>query len=113
MSEDTQQGEEIMKSALEIALEKTQDIQAQEDPHQLTSDEKQQVRVINQEFDARIAELELEFSRRIRQIAEEHGQEQLKAHLPMFDQELRTARDTINSERQDKIQAYYASIGKS
>jgi hypothetical protein len=113
MVADNNGGEEIMKSALEIALEKTSHIEAKEDPRQLNEDEKQHVRDINKDYDAKTAELEIEFSQRIRELASQHGEQVLKEHLPQFDHELRTARDSINAERQEKLKAYYESIGKA
>lgn len=113
MADDSTGGEQIMKSALEIALEKTSHIEAKDDPKQLSDDEKQKVRDINQEFDSKIAELEIEFSRRIRELAEQHGEQTLKQHLPHFDQELRNARDAINAERQAALKDFLESIGKA
>ena len=108
----SENGDDIMKSALDIALEKTASIEAKEDPHALTPEEKAKVREINVEYDAKIAELEVQVTQRIRQLAETHGEAEVQAHMEMFQQEIMASRDQINAERQSKLDAYYQSIGK-
>jgi hypothetical protein len=107
-----QNGEGRMKSALEVALERTKDIKAGDDPNQLTDEQKQEVREINKAYDAEIAKLEIEFSHKIRQMAEQYGEEEVRTHLASFQTELRRERDRINAERQEKIKESLASFGK-
>ena len=113
MVETDNAGNEHMKSALEIALEKTQDIEAREDPNQLTDEEKGRVRDINREYDAQVAGVELKVSQRIREMIETHGEKEVQAHMQLFQQDLRAERDRINAERQTALAAFYESIGKS
>lgn len=101
-----------MKSALEIALERTRDIKAGEDPNQLTAEQKERVKEINREYDAVIAKLEIDFTQRIRTLAEQHGEAEVRAHLEQFQGEMRAERARINGERQEKIREYMESVGK-
>lgn len=101
-----------MKSALEIALERTKDISAGEDPNALNDEQKSKLREINLQFDETIAKLEIEFTQRIRSMAEKYGDEEIREHLASFQQELRAERDRINAERQAAIQVLMDSIGR-
>lgn len=101
-----------MKSALEIALERTKNISAGEDPNALTDEQKQQLREINLRFDEQIAKLELDFTQRIRSMVENYGEAEVRDHLAQFQNELRSERARINTDRQAEIQAYMDSIGK-
>jgi hypothetical protein len=110
-SDDSGSGE-TMKSALEIALEKTKDIEPKDDPRRLTDDEKGRVREINRDFDAKIADVELSFAHRLREMVGQHGEQEVQAHMQQFQQEMRGQRDKINAERQLALDAFYKSIGK-
>lgn len=112
MNDEAANGE-VMKSALELALEKTAHIEPKGDPLALTDEEKVRVREINMKYDQKISELEMEVSRRLREVAETSGQQELQQHLAYFQQQITTARDGINAERQEELNAYLASIGKA
>jgi hypothetical protein len=103
---------EVMKSALEIALEKTRGIAPSEDPRMLTVEEKARVREINREFGAKIAEIEIQVSQRIRQMAGKFGEQEIQEHMQSFQQELRGERNRINAERQEVLKEFHTSIGK-
>ena len=47
-----------MKSAIEIAMERTADVEPADDPYELTDEHKAKIREINKEYDAKIAEIE-------------------------------------------------------
>jgi len=94
-----------MKSAIEIALEKTKDIEPQEPPKELPEEAKEKIRQINKEYDARVAEVETKVSSKIREMIQQYGPEEVKAHMPDFQAQLRQERDRINSERRQKTDA--------
>ena len=99
-----------MKSALEIAMERTRDISPGEDPFQLTDAQKAAVREINIECDAALAKLEIEFGSRIREMIAQYGEAEVEAHLEAFQNEIRAERNRVNAERQVKIHSYMDSI---
>ncbi|HOC93678.1 MAG TPA: hypothetical protein PKH33_15120 [bacterium] len=94
-----------MKSALELALEKTKDIVPQDDPMELSKEAKQQIRDINREFDALIAEIELKVSARLREAESQFSQEEIRQLLPELEAQLQGERDRINAERAEKTEA--------
>ena len=61
-----------MKSALEIAPEKTKDIRAEETEY-IPEELKAKVREVNQEYDAKIAEVETLFKSRLKEMVEQYG----------------------------------------
>lgn len=112
MNDDAANGE-VMKSALELALEKTAHIEPKGDPLALSDEEKIRVREINMKYDQKMSELEIEFTRKLREVAETQGQQELQAHMAYFQQQITQVRDGINAERQEELNAYLASIGKA
>jgi hypothetical protein len=101
-----------VKSALEIALERTKDIAPSEDPNALTAEEKAKVRELNKLYDSKIAELEIQFTTRLRALAEQHGEREVTEHMEQFSGELRSHRDTINAERATELENLMKSFGK-
>ena len=101
-----------MKSAIEIAMERTKDIKAADDPYALTPEEKEQVRELNKKYDVKIAELETQFNSRIRSLRETHGTAEVEAHMEQFYVELRNQREVVNAERAEKMAELMKSLGK-
>ena len=98
-----------MKTALEIALEKTRDIVAQDDPNALSEDAKKKIREINKEYDARTAEVEVRASSKLRELQGSHSQQELQAILPQMLEQLKAEKDRINAERKEKTDAVIAA----
>ncbi|HOX28613.1 MAG TPA: hypothetical protein PLQ76_05600, partial [bacterium] len=71
-----------MKSALEIALERTKDIVPQNDPNELSDEAKSKIREINKEFDVRIAEIEVKASSKARELMQSYSEKELEEILP-------------------------------
>ncbi|MEW6200685.1 MAG: hypothetical protein AB1546_01830 [bacterium] len=92
-----------MKSALEIALEKTKDIKPKESEY-IPEDKKDRIREINKEFDAKIAELETNFTSRLKSMQERYGAREVSTHLESFYAELRREKDLINEDRHKTIE---------
>lgn len=93
---------EGMKSALEIALEKTKDIKAEETAY-IPEELKVKVREINQEYDAKVAEVETIFRSRLKEMTEQHGPQEVQAHMETFYAQLRQEKDRINEDRRDAV----------
>ncbi|HOO55608.1 MAG TPA: hypothetical protein PLN69_02220 [bacterium] len=93
-----------MKSALEIALEKTKDIKAENDPNALSKEAFEKIRQINKDFDAQIAEMEINIAAKVREMQGSMTQEELQAYLPQVVEDLKTKKDQFNSERNTKIE---------
>ena len=91
-----------MKSALEIALEKTKDIQPQDDPTALSEEAKMKIREINSEYDARTAEIEVRASSKIREMQGKYTEQDLKVYLTELLEQFRAEKDRINAERREK-----------
>jgi hypothetical protein len=97
-----------MKSALEIALEKTKDIVAQDDPNALSPEAKKKIKEINKEFNARIAEIEVRVSSKVREMQGNHSQQELQEILPEMLEQFKVEKDRINAERKEKVDAVTA-----
>ncbi len=91
-----------MKSALEIALEKTKNIQPQDDPNALSDEAKKELRDLNREYDARIAEVEIRLSSKIREMQGRYSQQELQGVLPELVEQFKAEKDRINAERKEK-----------
>ena len=102
-----------MKSAIEIALEKTKDIEAKDDPNALSKEAMEKIREVNKEYDARIAEVEVRTSSKLREIQGQYTQEELKAVLPQLMEQIRNERDRINAERKEKLDTVRAKDRKN
>lgn len=92
-----------MKSALEIALEKTKDIKAEETEY-IPEELKVKVREVNQEYDAKIAEVETIFKSRLKEMTEQYGPQEVQAHLETFYSQIRQEKDRINRNRRDAVE---------
>lgn len=92
-----------MKSALEIALEKTKDIKAEETEY-IPEELKVKVREVNQEYDAKIAEVETIFKSRLKEMTEQYGPQEVQAHLETFYSQIRQEKDRINEDRRDAVE---------
>ncbi|MFA6448403.1 MAG: hypothetical protein WCX65_02955 [bacterium] len=94
-----------MKSALEIALENTKDIVAQDDPNALSKEAKKTIRDINKEYNARVAEIEVRMSSKVREMQGQYSQQELQEVLPSLLDQFRVEKDRINAERKEKVDA--------
>ncbi len=97
-----------MKTALEIALEKTRDITPQDDPNALSDEAKKQIRAINKEYDARIAEIEIKTSSKLREMQGQYSEQELQSILPGMIEQIKSQKDAINAERKEKTDAVAA-----
>lgn len=101
-----------MKSALEIALEKTKDIKP-EAAEYIPEELKAKIRDVNKEFDAKIAESETMFKQRLKELAEQYGARELEAHMPSFLAQVKQQKDAINEERRIAINGILEQNRKS
>jgi hypothetical protein len=101
-----------MKSALEIALERTKNIVAQEDPNALPKEALDEIRSVNQDFDASIAEVEVLMSSKARDLQGQVPREELQTYLQQLAEGFRQKKDEINAERNVKIEEITAKYKK-
>lgn len=101
-------GGTLLKTALEIALEKTRDITPQDDPNALSDEAKKQIRAINKEYDARIAEIEIKTSSKLREMQGQYSEQELQSILPGMIEQIKSQKDAINAERKEKTDAVAA-----
>ena len=94
-----------MKSALEIALENTRDIQPEETEKSLPEDAKEKIRQINREFDAKIAEVDTRVNARIREMVQQYGPQEVNNHASEIHGQVRQEKDRINAERREQTEA--------
>lgn len=86
-------------------MEKTKDIAPDRDPFELPEEAKAKIRSINQDYDAKIAEMEINVTKKIREMAQSMGQQELQAHAQEISRQVRAEKDRINAERRDKTEA--------
>lgn len=92
----------MIKSALEIALEKTQMINDKE-YFTLNKEQREKIDKINKEYDIKVAELEIKFSSKLKEMKERCGEEEFNEHVSSFYREFENERNKINEERRNKI----------
>jgi hypothetical protein len=97
-----------MKTALEIALEKTKNIVPQDDPNALSEEAKKKVRELNKEYDARIAEIEVRVAAKVREMQGQYSNQELQGILPEMLDQFKAEKDAINAERKEKVDAVTA-----
>jgi hypothetical protein len=95
-----------MKTALEIALENTKNIVAQDDPNALSPEAKKKIRALNKEFDARIAEIEIRMSTKVREIQGQYSKQELEEMLPEMLDQFKAEKERINAERKAQVDAF-------
>lgn len=93
-----------MKSALELAMEKT-DSMVDKDQVKLTPDQIAAVDEVKREYEAKWAEQEIVLKERITKIQTETDPQTFAEHQRQFQNEMTQVRDRIFEERDQKIQA--------
>ncbi len=92
----------MIKSALEIALEKAKMIKGEEH-FTLSKEQREKIDNINKEYDIKIAELEIKFSTKLKEMREKCGDEEFNEHISSFYLEFENEKNRINEERRKKI----------
>ena len=93
-----------MKSALELAMEKT-DSMVDKDQVKLTPDQIGAVDEVKREYEAKWAEQEIVLKERIAKVQTETDPQTFAEHQRQFQNEMTQVRDRIFEERDQKIQA--------
>jgi len=91
-----------MKSALELALEKTDDLV--DDDAKLTPDQVEEIDQVRKEYEAKWAEQEIVLKGRIQKMQAEADPQTFAEHSRQFQDEMNHVREKIFAERDDKLQ---------
>ena len=94
-----------MKSALERAMEKADDLLGDEVHVKLTSEQKAAIDEIKKLYEARWAEQEIALKGKIEKLASQADPQTMAEHQRQFQDEMRQVRDKIFAERDEKIEA--------
>lgn len=95
-----------MKSALELALEKTDSLV--EDKGKLTPEQVSAIDEVKREHEAKWAEQEIVLQQRIAKVQAESDPQTFAEHSRQFQTEMNSVRDKIYAERDEKIAAIRA-----
>lgn len=91
-----------MKSALELALEKTDDLV--DDNDRLSPDQVEEISQVRKEFEAKWAEQEIVLKGRIAKMQAETDPQTFAEHQRQFQDEMNQVRDKIHAERDARIE---------
>ena len=95
-----------MKSALELAMEKADNVVDQsEDYVKLTPEQIKTIDRLKSEYEAKWAEQEIVLQGRIQKLAAETDPQTFAQHQGQFQEEMKRVRDEIFAERDAKIEA--------
>ena len=95
-----------MKSALELALEKTDELV--EKQGKLTAEQISAIDEVKRSYEAKWAEQEIVLQQRIAKVQAESDPATFAEHQRQFQSEMNSVRDTIYAERDEKIAAIRA-----
>ncbi len=95
-----------MKSALELALEKTDSLV--EDKGKLTPEQVSAIDEVKREYEAKWAEQEIVLQQRIAKVQAESDPQTFAEHSRQFQTEMNSVRDKTYAERDEKIAAIRA-----
>ena len=90
-----------MKSALELAMEKTESMV--DDKAKLTPEQLEAIDQIKKEYEAKWAEQEIVLNERIRKISTQEDPQTFAEHRGQFEEEKRRVREQIFEDRDQKI----------
>jgi hypothetical protein len=93
-----------MKSALELALEKTESLLDQ-DRAKLTNEQIAAIDEVKKTYEAKWAEQEIVLKQRIAKVQAESDPQTFAEHQRQFQEEMRSVRDGLFVERDEKIEA--------
>lgn len=104
MSEEKPEEEGRMKSALEIALEKTARFQREAAETRLTPEQKARIEEIEKECRAKLAEKEIMIQSKIKEVAQRAGSsEEFYSHTELMRQAFDKERTALLEEKEAKI----------
>ena len=98
-----------MKSALELALEKTDDLV--DNDTKLTPEQVAAIDEVRKEYEAKWAEQEIVLKQRIDKVQAESDPQTFAEHSRQFQDEMRQVRDKSYAERDAKIEEIRQSAG--
>lgn len=105
MSEEKPKGEGGMKSALEIALEKTARFRDEATSAALTSEQKARVNEIEKEYAARLAEKEIMLQSNLKELAQRYGpSEEVRAQSELMREAFAREQAALREEKEARIQ---------
>ena len=92
-----------MKSALELAMEKTESLV--DDEAKLRPEQLEAIDQVNKEYEAKWAEQEIVLKGRIQKVQSEADPQTFAEHARQFQDEMNSVRERIFAERDEKIEA--------
>ena len=98
-----------MKSALELALEKTESLVDKDT--QLTPEQVAAIDEVRKEYEAKWAEQEIVLKQRIAKLQAETDPQTFAEHSRQFQSEMNQVRDGIYAERDEKIEKIRTAAG--
>ena len=90
-----------MKSALELALEKTDDLV--DDDAKLTPEQQEAIDQIKSEYEAKWAEQEIVLKGKVTEIQQDTDPQTFAEHQRQFASEMQQVKDKIYAERDEKV----------
>ena len=90
-----------MKSALELALEKTDDLV--DDDAKLTPEQQEAIDQIKSEYEAKWAEQEIVLKGKVTEIQQDTDPQTFAEHQRQFASEMQRVKDKIYAERDEKV----------
>jgi len=97
-------GDEL-KSAWEIALEKTGKYKAEAKEERLTPEQRERIREIENEYQAKIAEKEIMLQSKIKKLERDYGPLEAQRQAETLRQELEREKAALMEEKSKKIEA--------
>ena len=95
-----------MKSAIELAMEKTEELV--DNQNKLSEEQLEAISDIRNEYEAKWAEQEIALRQRLEKLAREADPQAFAEHQRQLQEEMNEVRDRIFSERDGKIEAVRA-----
>lgn len=97
--------EEKLKSAWEIALEKTAKLKADPSEPKLAPEQRKKINEIEKEYQAKIAEKEIMFQTRLKKLARESSPAEFQEQAMVLNQSFAQEKNSLQEEKAQKIEA--------
>ena len=94
-----------MKSAVELAMEKLGQRQAETSSTPLTDEQRQEIGDLRKQYEAKIAEKEIMLQAETRRLMQQHHPQEAAAAAHELQKQLHEAKTTLRQELEDKITA--------
>jgi hypothetical protein len=97
--------EEHLKSAWEIALEKTAKLKGDAGEEKLSPDQRKKINEIEKEHQAKTAEKEIMFQTNLKKLAREYQPAEFQQHAMVLNQSFAQEKESLQKEKEKKIEA--------